>query len=74
MRKQTIEHEKLYERQPSPGDPIPINVKPSDVRDDSPDDTEIRAAVQKLSNGRAGGASKIRAEDIKDWHSGILME
>ena len=74
MEKQTVERETLYARQPSPGDPIPINVEPSYVRDDKPGDTKIRATVQKLSNGRAGGASKMRADDLKEWHRGIPLE
>ena len=44
-----------------------MNVPPADVRDDVPEDEEIREAMKALSNGRAGGASRIRAEDIKLW-------
>ena len=71
---QTAERVELYAERTPPGDPIPINVQPSDVRDDTPDDAEIRAAVRKLRNGRAGGASNMRAEDIKSWLRGAEDE
>jgi len=74
MEKQTREREELYERQVPPGDPIPINVEPFEIRDESPEDAEVREVVRNLRNGRAGGASKIRAEHIKDWLSGIVDE
>jgi len=74
MVQQTNERERLYTRQQPAGEPIPINVEPAEVRDDQPGDDEIRTAVRKLSQGRAGGASKMRAEDIKDWLQGIVQE
>ena len=74
MQKQTREREKLYTRQQPPGDPIPINVDPTEVRDEKPKDGEIRVAVQKLSNGRAGRASQMRVEDLKEWLRGIIQE
>ena len=72
--KQTAEREELYRKVPPPGDPIPINVEPFDVNDDCPEDAAIRAAVKQLRNGRAGGASKMKAEDIKDWLRGMIEE
>ena len=74
MARQTDKREKLYTRQQPAGEPIPINVEPTEVRDDKPGDDEIRAAVRKLSRGRAGGASKMRAEDLKEWLQGIIQE
>ena len=74
MEKQTREREELYARQVPPGDPIPINVEPFEIRDETPEDAEVREVVRNLRNGRAGGDSKIRAEHIKDWLSGIVDE
>jgi exonuclease III len=74
MDKQTTEREKLYEKVPPPGDPIPINVDKFDVIDDCPEDAVIREVVKCLRNGRAGGASRMRAEDIKGWLRGIIEE
>ena len=39
-----------------------------------PLDAELRAAVKKLRNGRAGGESTMRAEDIKSWLRGMERE
>ena len=50
-----------------PEDPIPINVKSSNIWDDVPYKRDIREVVKQLKNGRAGRASKIQAEDIKSW-------
>ena len=74
MEKQTKEREELYTRNASKGDPIPINVEPTAVNDAPPEDMEIRAAVRKMNNGRAGGASKMRAEDLKHWLQRIIQE
>ena len=35
--------------------------------DEAPPDVEIRAAVKKLRNGRTGGDTMMRAEEIKAW-------
>ena len=74
MAKQTAEREELYRKVIPPGDPIPINVDPYEVQDEVPGDMEIRAKVKDLRNGRAGGASKMRAEDIRGWLRGIEEE
>ena len=37
------------------------------VNDAVPGELEIRTAARRLRNGRAGGISGIRAEDIKAW-------
>ena len=58
--------EELYSKVPPRGEPIPIGVTPYAVRDDEPDDAEVREVVRnRLKNGRAGGSSQICAEDIK---------
>ena len=74
MERQTKEREELYAKQAPPGDPIPINVGPYPVEDGIPPDSEIRVAVKAMNNGRAGGSSRIRAEDLKGWLRGALDE
>ena len=74
MDKQTKEREELYVKVLPHGDLTPINVEPFPVQDEIPEDAEIREIVGELQNGRAGGASKIRAEDIKSWLRGIREE
>jgi hypothetical protein len=49
-------------------------VEPFAIDDEAPSDSEIRAAVQRLSNGRAGGASFMRAEHMKEWLRGQKEE
>ena len=52
-----------------------INVDPTPVRDGVPPDGEIREAVREgLKRGRAGGASGMRAEDLKRWLRGAMEE
>jgi hypothetical protein len=74
MVKQTAEHVDLYRQQDPPGEPLPINIDPILVDDGTPSKGEIRVAVAGLSNGRAGGASGMRAEDVKAWLRGIKLE
>ena len=65
----------LYEERTPDGDPIPINVEPFEINDETPTDMEIRCIVQaRLKRGKAGGASQIRAEDIKEWLIGAQLE
>ena len=65
----------MYAERVSPRDPIPINVEPFEIRDDVPEDDEIRVAVKSgLKRGKAAGASKLRAEDVKEWLAGVLAE
>ena len=65
MARQTKEREDLYARREPQGDPIPCNVSRPPLADGTPSDAELRAAVKKLRNGRAGGGSTMRAEDLK---------
>jgi hypothetical protein len=74
MERQTGERVALYERRDSPGEPLPINIPWVDIADHTPTDGEIREAALELSNGRAGGASGMRAEDVKAWLHGIKLE
>ena len=74
MERQTAERVALYARRDSPGEPLPININPIPVDDGTPTDSEVRVAAQELTNGRAGGASGMRAEDVKAWLQGIKRE
>jgi hypothetical protein len=74
MVKQTAERVDLYRQQDPPGAPLPINIDPILVDDGTPSKGEIRVAVAGLSNGRAGGASGMRAEDVKAWLRSIRLE
>jgi hypothetical protein len=74
IERQTSERVDLYARRLSPGDPLPINVERIEINDDVQLDGEIRTAVSKLSNGRAAGASRMRAEHAKEWLRGIRQE
>ena len=71
MVQQTTEWIALYAQRDSPGEPLPINVDPIPIKDGVPTDGELRKAVTDLTNGRAGGASGMRAEDVKAWLRGI---
>jgi hypothetical protein len=71
MERQTAERVALYARRDSPGDPLPINIDPVHIDNGTPTDAEIRDAVQRLTNGRAPGASGMRTEDVKHWLHGI---
>jgi hypothetical protein len=75
METQTTERVELYGKVEPPGEPIPINVQPFGICDGTPDDDEIRDVVKyHLKSGRAGGASFLRAEDIKRWLRDIEQE
>ena len=74
MVRQTAERVELYAQMDSPGDPLPINIDPLLLNDVVPSDKEIREAAGGLTSGRAGGASGMRAEDVKAWLHGIRLE
>jgi hypothetical protein len=71
---QTAERVELYTAVPPPGWSMPINVTPTPVPDGTPMDHEIREVVGKLQNGRAAGATGMRAEHLKEWLRGIKRE
>ncbi len=74
MECQTLERVNLNARRGSPGYPLSINVERIEINNDVPLDKEICLAAGKLSNGRAGGASEMRAEHVKEWFWGIKRE
>ena len=49
---------------PPPGDAIPVTIEPFAVEDGFPEEEEIEWAVKCLRNNRAGGPSRMRAEDL----------
>ena len=55
----------LYIYMPSPGDNIPVTVKPVKVDDSVPTEEEIEEAVKKLQQNRSEGASGMRADHLK---------
>jgi hypothetical protein len=74
MERQTSERVDLYQRRQSPRAPLPILMDPVEICDNQPNDCEIRDAVAQLLNGRAAGASGMRAEDVKEWLFGVRDE
>jgi hypothetical protein len=76
MERQTEERVELYRRRDSPGLPIILEHAEmrAEIRDDTPDEGEIRAAVAELTNGRSAGASRMQAEHLKGWLDGAKLE
>ena len=74
MERQTAEWVALYTWRTPPGEPLLINITPVPIPDSAPTDSEVRNAAGELSNGRSGGASKMRAEHVKEWLQGIKRE
>ena len=50
-----------------PGDNIPVTIQTFAVEDGVPTEAEIEWAVKRLRNNRAGGPSRMWAEDMKGW-------
>ena len=67
LKRVTAEWVTLYSRIPPPGDNIPVTIEPFAVEDGVPEEEEIEWAVKRLQNNRAGGPSRMRAEDPKGW-------
>ena len=63
----TAERVDLYSYVPSPGENIPVTIKPVEVDDSVPTEDEIEEAVKKLRRNRSGGPSGMRAEHLKGW-------
>ena len=76
MDRQTEERVELYRRRDSPGLPIILEHAEmrAEIRDDTPDEGEIQAAVAELTNGRSAGVSQMRAEHLKGWLNGTKLE
>ena len=67
LERQTAEREALHACVPPPGRRIPKNIDRPPQNDEAPSDDEVRAAVRACKNGRAGGGSKMKLEDLKNW-------
>jgi hypothetical protein len=65
MECQTNEQEELYVEQAAYSAALPTNGLPYAIGDNQPIESKLRAAVSLLSHGQCGGASGIRAENIK---------
>ncbi len=65
MAKQTAKRVELYMRAPPMGTPLPFNFTYFKIPDGVPTDNEIPAVVSGLKNGRASGATGMRAEHVK---------
>ena len=63
---QTAERVELYTAVTPPGWEMRINVTPTAVHDEPPMDQEIRGVVGQLCNGRAAGATGMKAEHLKE--------
>ena len=74
MAKQTAEREELYRTVHPPGEPILCNVETTYVNDAAPGDAELWEVVAGMCNGRAGGATGMKAEYLKGWLQGAITE
>ena len=64
----------IYRKRAPPGDRIPTRAERPPLSDTPPTDEELRMATKKANNGRSGGASKMRVEDLKEWLRGAEEE
>ena len=67
LKRVTAERVALYSWVPPLGDSIPVNIEPFAVEEGVPEEGEIEWEVKRLQNNRAGGPSRMRAEDLKGW-------
>ena len=61
------ERVEMYSYAPPPGENILVTVTPSEVDYLVPKEDKIAEAVKKLRRNRSGGASGMRAENLKGW-------
>ena len=74
LEEQTRERVALYRKRAPPGERIPSRAERPPLSDTPPTDEELRLAAKRSNNGRSGGASKMRAEDLKEWLRGAEEE
>ena len=67
LKRITAERVTLYSRVQPLGDSTPVDIEPFAVKDGVPEEGVIEWAVKHLRNNRAGGTSRMRAEDQKGW-------
>ena len=63
----TAERTTLYSRVPPLGDTILVTIAPFTVEDGVASEAEVEWAVKSQRNNRAGGPSRMQAEDLKGW-------
>ncbi len=61
---QTQERIDLYAARNPPGEMLPFHVDPAPSPDAAPTDSELRMVVGQLRNGRAAGATGMKAEHL----------
>jgi hypothetical protein len=69
--KQTNKRIQLYTAVHPPRWAMHFSVDPSDVPDAAPTDSELRAVMGNLRNGRAVGTTGMKAEHLKEWLTDI---
>ena len=74
MAKQTQVRVDLYAARTPTGIPLPIRVDPAPVNDAAPTDGELRMVVGQLQNGCTAGATKMKANHLKEWLANIMQE
>ena len=57
----------LYSHVPSPGENIPVTVRPVPVDDSVPTEDKIKEGVKNLQRNRSGGTSGMRTKNLKGW-------
>jgi hypothetical protein len=67
MVRQMAERMELYARAPLMGEALPFIIPHFEISDDMPTDSELRKVVGGLRNGRATGATRMKAKHIKVW-------
>ncbi len=67
MVRQMAERVDLYARAPPMGEALPFNFPHFKISNNMPTDSELRKVVGGLRNGRAAGATGMKAEHIKVW-------
>ena len=65
MVRQMAEHVELNPRAPPMREALPFDFPHFEISNDVPTDSELRKVVRVLKNGRAGGATGMRAKHIK---------
>ena len=75
LKRVTAERTTLYSRvPPPPGDTIPVTIEPFAVEDGVPLEVEVEWEIKRLRINRAGGPSRMRAEDLKGWLAAARRE
>ncbi len=73
LAKQTQERIDLYAARIPHGEMLPFHVDPAPVPDAAPTDSELQMVVGQLRNGRAAGATGMKAEHLKEWLANITL-